>query len=284
MKKEQEEKEVWWEIVSNHVVMNVDKGKFHFLIPDGYEICDEKTNLDKIGEAFHIAKPLQLGLIKRLDGSFNVAAFFKTNPMESMNFDDTQGLIDGIHKSMADNQGLVEVRNGKTKRGYDYIYSIVKTVGDGKADPYGVRYFIRLNLRNKDSILEMFANFEEQGITGIRESTVGCIADSVGICELGKEKWFEDPYDSAYTRGVPKNLAEREGLDGLFPENPLTQAHEFLYAILNNTLVFIKKSPDENLSENREQLTEEQKEQESREFLRGLFEEKCRRHTVEVEV
>jgi putative ABC transport system permease protein len=53
---------------------------------------------------------------------------YPIGPEYAMPFDSPQDVIDGIHESMYEDQGLIEVDSGKTKAGNKYIESIVKTV------------------------------------------------------------------------------------------------------------------------------------------------------------
>ncbi len=80
----------------------------------------------------------------------------------------------GIHSCLSDSQGIIEVRNGVTKRGYRYIYSIIKNLSSEQFG--GVRYFLRLNLFYEKRIIEVQADFTEIGMTGIRESVCASLA------------------------------------------------------------------------------------------------------------
>ena len=273
-------------LVDGHTVVRFSGLKTQLLIPDEYEVITDKELKKAICEMFGIKK-FETSYIGQTANSLNVVTFFKQDKNQAMDFDDLDGLVAGIHESLAENQGLVEAKNGKTKRGYDYIYSIVKSVGSGEEMPFGVRYFIRLDIRLNGKIIEIYGNFEEQGTTGIRESMAACMASNAGICEMGSDKWNEDPFDPEYKKGNRKNLAEKEGLDGLFPENPLTQAHAFLLAVLNDELVIVKKeSEDETPSDTEEDdsLSEEEKKAKSNELIAGLFVDECRRHRYTVEI
>ena len=46
---------------------------------------------------------------------------------DAMPFGDDKALIDQIHNSLTDHQGLIEVESGTNPRGFEYIYSIIKT-------------------------------------------------------------------------------------------------------------------------------------------------------------
>ena len=269
-------------LVDGHTVVRFSGLKIQLLIPDEYEEITDKKFKKALCEMFGIKK-LETSYIAQTVNSLNVVTFFKPEKDHAMNFDDLDGLVAGIHDSLAEDQGLIEAKKGKTKRGYDYIYSIVKTVGSGEDMPLGVRYFVRLDISFNGKIIEIYGSFEEQGTTGVRESMAAIMAANAGVCELGSDKWNEDPFDPDYKRGNLKNLAEKEGLDGLFPENPLTQAHAFLLAVLNDELVIIKKESEGEKSSD-ETVSDEEKKAKSNEFLAGLFVDECRRHRYSVEI
>lgn len=266
-----------------HTVVTLNGCKMQLLIPDGY------TKLKRNNAVNQFVKSVQNTEVvyqKMVDNSNNALIIWKTDKAKSMDCSDTQQIIDGIHECLADNQGLIEVKNGKTKRGYNYIYSIVKTLADEDGIPLGVRYFLRMTLNIDSEYIEINGYFEEQGMTGIRESMSTEFARRAGLVEFtenGLEGWSEDPYDPDYTKGIVKNLAEKEGIDGLFPFNPLTQAREFVLAIVNDELVIIKKDESEDDDEVKEESDSEEKVDE-KEFCLGLFADECRRHTYEVNV
>ena len=69
-----------------------------------------------------------IGYFKEGVGYIAAVLFYEPDINAVMNFKDTKGLIDGIQKNMSDSEGMIEVKAGKTKSDYDYIYSIVKNV------------------------------------------------------------------------------------------------------------------------------------------------------------
>ena len=278
-----------------HVIIEPKNSGMKILFPDGYQELPVKRDPDMKKE-----KELypDLSFYQKIVGNCDAQIMvFRTTAERAMDFNDVQGLIDGIHQDMADNQGLICVDAGTTKRGWPYIYSIVKTL---KKDPIGVLYFLRMNLKKDDQYFEIIASFDEIGMTGSRESIAGCYAMNLGLYTIEVENgkmvgWSEDPYDPSYTRGIPMNLSERVGLDGLFPGNPLSQAREFVLAVTKDELVLIKKEDsseekEKEDTENEEQpddeTVDEQKKKDSDELLRSLFEksDRCRRHTYPVEI
>ena len=261
-----------------HTVVALNGSKMKLLLPDGY------TKLKRSNVVNQIVKAVQNTEVvyqKIVDYSNNAVIIWKTTKEKSMDCSEVQPIIDGIHECLAENQGVIEVKNGTTKRGYNYIYSIVKTLADEDGIPLGVRYFLRMTLNVDDEYIEINGFFEEQGMTGLRESMSTEFARRAGLVEFTEEGlagWSEDPYDASYTNGIVKNLAEREGLDGIFPYNPLTQARELVLAIVNDELVIIQKEDsEEDSSDTKEKIDE-------KEFCLKLFEDVCKRHTYPVEV
>jgi len=272
-----------------HTVVQLSGSKIRLLLPDGYERLKYRNPLKNAAKSIIREDS---GYRKTVETSDNVVMIFKTTPDNAMNPDDLQGLIDGIHRNMSDSQGIIEAKKGVTRREYRYIYSIVKTLLS--KDAGGVRYFLRMNVFHKNEILEIQAEFTEIRMTGKREAICVDFARRAGLADIfkdGYKDWAGDPYDPEYTRGVPKNLAEREGLDGLFPENPLSQAREFLLAVLKDELVTTCPDDDddgesgsEEKQESEDNLSAEEKAEREKSYFRDLFVDECRRYTVAIEV
>lgn len=270
-----------------HTIVQLNGSKIRILLPDGYERIKHKNVIK--GIASSIANE-DACFRKTVSTSDNVVLIIKTTPEKAMNPDDVQGLIDGIHEHLSESQGVIEVRNGETKRGYKYIYSIVKTLGDL---PSGVKYYLRLNLFCGQEVVELQAEFTEIGMTGQREAICGNLAERAGLinfADTGFEGWFCDPYDPDYTKGKLKNLAEKEGLDGLFPDNPLSQAHEFLYAVLRDEFTTVREKSTDDADSGDEQknseesLTQEEKTEKDKALWQQLFVDECKRCTIPIEV
>lgn len=272
-----------------HTIVQLTGTKIKVLFPDGYYKLKQKNVFKNAVK--NIVKD-ELAFQKIVGSSNNIVTIFKTVPDKAMNPEDVQGLIDDIHECLSEDQGIIEVRNGETKRGYRYIYSIVKNLPQ---DQFGVRYYLRLNLFHEKDIVEIRADFTEIGMTGLREAACVDLARRAGITDVfedGYKEWVKDPYDPEYTKGCLKNLAEKEGLDCLFPENPLSQAHEFLLAVLKDEFVTVRQesvddaeseSPlDQKESGNAED--KEGREESEKEFLQNVFVDECRRYTYLVEV
>lgn len=274
---------------SQHTVVQLAGSSIKILLPDGYERVKFKNPVENVAGALGNT---QVAYRKTIGNSDNATIISKISREKAMNPDDIQGLIDGIHSNLHDRQGLIEARNGITRWGYKYIYSIVKTLSEELGG--GVRYFVLLNIfsHNDKDIVEVQADFTEIRTTGLRESACTVYAEEAGYVNLQDEEWqktwFKDPYDPEYTKGLPKNLAEKEGLDVLFPYNPLSQAHEFLYAVLDDS--FVKQTnPDgdesKNVSDANEADSKEQDQKESQaDFLKRLFVDENMRITYPVDI
>lgn len=270
-------------VESDHTVLELKKSGMRLLIPDGYvtinggEAGNPRVDEDKEKQIFS----------KTVSTCNSCFIVFDTSPEEAMDFGGKQKVIDGIHKCMSDQQGLICVESGKTVRGYDYIYSIVKTLSREMLG--GVMYYVRMNLGYRGKVIEIQASFEEAGYTGMREAFSKEIAHRAGLCEFsGFDGWSEDPYDPGYKRGVPMNLAERVGLDGFFPDNPLSQAREFVQAVLFDELMEESDTdnPTSPIDKKDEDRMVNNDDEEEKEFLPLLFEkgESCRRHRYKVKV
>ena len=252
-------------------LVDMNLAGIRILIPDRYEYIknfesgDERV--DKSPEKFFFEK--------RTGSSYGIFGVFETLPEYGMDFDNDQQIIDDIHEGMDDNQGLICVKSGDTKRGYKYVYSIVKTISDK-----GASYILRINLKNKannECVAEIQGQFYEMGSTGLRDCIGMELAERLNLVKFKGDKmvgWNEDPYDKKFTRGIPMNLSERIGLDGMFPDHPLSQARELVQAVLFDELIdYAKEQADSDESKSEENMT-------------VLFEkgEILRRHTYEVEI
>lgn len=270
---------------NGHTVVQLTGSNIKILLPNGYEKLKYTNPFKDVAKS--IANS-DAAYRKTVETSDNIVMIFRTSPDKAMDPDDVQGLIDGIHENMNDHQGIIEVRNGKTPWGFKYIYSIVKNLSEEVGG--GVRYFLRLNIFSPKDIVEIQADFTEIGMTGMRESMSMIFAKKAGLCDVaedGWDGWFKDPYDSNYKKGVQKNLAEMEGLDIYFPYNPLSQAHEFLYAVLNDE--FVKQTndngeEDERPTDKTESGDQKATKEDEASFLKRLFVDKNMRITYPVDI
>ena len=144
---------------------------------------------------------------------------------ETMPFNNPQAVIDGIHNSIDDDQGLVEVEAPIPNK---CIYSIVKT----KMEPSGVQYCLTLHFNLSGKHYNVTGFFSEQGITGKRDTVVYELARRDGIIKSGFEGWAFDPYDNNFNRGFLMNLSENRQFDEMFPLHPLSETRKFIKNLL----------------------------------------------------
>lgn len=277
--------------MEKNTIVQLKGSKIQMLLPQGFERLKMKN---PIKDALNRITSDFVGYRKTVEYSDNIVLFKKISEEEAMNPDDRTELINGIHECLSDTQGIVEVKNGITVNGEKYIYSIVKNLVE---ETRGIRYFLRLDIFGEDikDIVEIQADFTEIRMTGVRESTTMVLARKAGLVTFEDNMikgWAEDPYDSGFTRGALKNLAEKEGLDAMFPGSPLSQAHEFLRAVINNEYVLIKKANDneeENSSSSSDKTDEDDRsdvdrQEQEKELLKKLFVDECLRYTVSVKL
>lgn len=136
----------------------------------------------------------------------------------------TSEIIKGIHANLGDNQGIIEIEKGKTKNGYDFVYSIIKT----KLEPSGLEYFLRMHIFSKEVIeLDIFS--DEIGTTGMRENMVFAMLKLKNF-----DDWSCDPYDKEYKKGLLMNKSEDRKYDDMTRGHPLTELRKTLEFICNN--------------------------------------------------
>lgn len=141
---------------------------------------------------------------------------------EAMPFNDAQGLIDGIHRSLDDDQGLIEVEVGG-HAGSRYAYSIVKMLKSAVV-PEGVQYTLTLDQECDGNIIRAQGFFDEQGTTGSRDMSVFHFYATQDGWDRTRDGWTRDPYDPDFKRGRRMNKSEFKEFDPLFPAHPLSMA------------------------------------------------------------
>ena len=138
-----------------------------------------------------------------------------------------QAIIDGLHRTLHDDQGLIEVEEGKTAAGRRYLYSVVKTL----KQPSGVQYTLILDLDDADCSVTVHGTFDEKGTTGFRDSMVFAMLSNGGkveVTEDGIKGWNADPYDPEYLKGSLMNCSETREYDTVFPLHPLSVLRQFV--------------------------------------------------------
>lgn len=155
-------------------------------------------------------------------------ALFYPMPSEfAMPYEDVQGVIDGIHSSLADDQGLVQVGNGRTDQHRPYIFSVVKT----RVEEQGLQYGLTLDVDAGSYAVHAQGFFDEGPTTGIRASASYSMLCGKGIVDEGMGSWTADPYDPGIRHGFLANAGESQEFDKLFPDHPLTLARNLVACI-----------------------------------------------------
>lgn len=263
---------------NNHTIVKLKDSNIKVLIPDGYIRLKKKNPLEEIQTKI---KNESVAFQKIVEISNNYIFVDKIKPQQLIKYSKEE-TIKAIRNLLKDNQGIIEVEYGYTKRGYRYIYTLVKELNN---EIRGCNYHLMIQLVNEeakefDAVL-ITGDFNEINMTGTRESLCLDLARRAGLIDFSKENifedWSEDPYDPEYKEGVLMNLSERAGLDSLFPFHPLTQCREVLKAVINDELVIIKK--EDNDAKKDEGFNENEKE-----FLLKLFNNEVDRITYDVEI
>lgn len=172
--------------------------------------------------------------MKRTADCLGLVQLFPIPRQASMEFGDKQVVIDRIHRSLAENQALIEVGSGERVGDFHYIYSIIKT----HKELSGVQYHMMLDVIYGDAVLRVNAFFDEIGSTGIRDVNVLnilCYEGNISIDDKVKmSSWQQDPYDKNLVRPYLMNLSEKREYDAMFPDHPLSQCRALLQYIQQN--------------------------------------------------
>ncbi len=228
------------------------------LLPRDYKRVDAGESL--YGDMYHTRKATDIQMFQDLKArSYGNIVVSHISWEDAMPFD-KESLINQIHSSLSENQGLIEVGTGCNPRGFDYIYSIIKTYHQ---DRLNVNYCVRMNIKNGDELIDMTGSFFEILMTGERSAMGWNLAMNAGFeCEDNKDGfpqikgWAKDPYDPNYTKGCLMIMPERSGLDGLFPYDPLTQARELVLALTEDSYF---KTRDEIEAESKREVDKKDK-------------------------
>lgn len=226
------------------------------LLPKDYSRVDNGAVL--YDEMYHAGSRSDIEMFQNLASrSCGNIVISHMDPADAMPFGDKDALIAAIHDSLEDNQGLIEVGCGTNPRGYEYIYSIIKTYHQEKLN---ANYCVRMDIRNGDELIEVSASFFEMFMTGERGSFALSMAWNAKL-EIDPETdfpkgWAQDPYDPEYDKGCLMIMAERRGFDGLFPGDPLSQARELVLALTEDSYY---KTHEEIEAESEEKKKEEKR-------------------------
>lgn len=252
------------------LIVSVNDTAIKILFPDGYRQMKNK----ELMQAFPATKGVYY--YKSVENSTNKIIVYKADSEDTFDCNDIQKIIDIAYQELSDNDGLIEVKAGESVQGYKYAYIIAKTIS--KELSQGVSYTLKLDIYSNNDIVEMVGVFDEVGMTGMRDSICYSLARKAGLAGEQMEGWEEYPYDSEFKKGHGKNLSEKEGIDGLFPYHPLTQARELLLSVLNNDFVIIQKKKDDNEED------DEPEKKDDIELTRELFVDRCRRHRTHIDI
>jgi len=218
---------------------NVDRsGDEPFLIPEQYSRIDSVQMVEMQMPEGSIGYTIATG------NATGIIVCFDVPPETSMPFDSPESLIEFLHGSMNDNQGIIEVRNGTCKNGGRYVYYIMKYwYGEDIIPSRICGYQLNFNFEIGDQVFFISGSFDEVGMTGVRDSIgIELLAKAkeqsgqpADLTDIMENEWFCDPYDPEYTKGFLMNKSEVSELDSVFPEHPLSVTRALVkYVVENN--------------------------------------------------
>ena len=290
--------------------IKLNNSQVTLLLPRDYTEVDNDQEL--YSDMYHKRNATDVRMFQSVAGmSYGNTVVSHISEADAMTFGDKDALIKSIHDSLGDNQGLIEVESGTNPRGFEYIYSIIKTYHE---EDLNVNYCLRMNIRKDSEIIEVLGSFFESGFTGHRSALGWNLGMSAGLemeddSPMHIKGWWQDPYDPEYKKGCLMIMCERKGLDGLFPGDPLTQARELVFALTEDSYYKTreeidaedkendkeekktvkgkkgKKAEEIKLDDNREESSDEEK-KDGKSVLRDAFEDKVVRaggYKVEIE-
>ena len=129
--------------------------------------------------------------------------------------------------------------------GFCFIETIFKEPISPDGIPSGVNYLGTLTLPLSNYHFQIMLKICENGITGLRDSTIFAKWHSengeIKSHENGKIiGWSKDPYDESVIDGRPMNLSESQKYDLDFPDHPLSELRKKM-EILKNDMVIDQK-------------------------------------------
>lgn len=144
-------------------------------------------------------------------------------------------IIDLLRNTLDGESGIIEVGCGTTENGNEYAFDLFKRhITD--MDPIGVvDYTLNINVWKDGDIHFINGSFQENGMTGMRDTTVYEIYRKKGYFQNDQhDGWNRDPYDSKCKEGFLMNLSEQKEFDDMFPDHPLSEARELIDFIITN--------------------------------------------------
>ena len=220
------------------VLRNVDRTeKDPFLIPEEYSRIDpaqmEELQMPKDSVGYTIATSNATGII----------VCFEVPEDTAMPFDSPESLVDILHGSMDDNQGIIEVKNGNCRNGGRFVYYIMKYwYGEDHISSRVCGYQLNFNFEIGKKVYFISGSFDEAGMTGQRDS-IGLMlltnekeqtGQPVDLTDIMEHDWFIDPYDPDYTKGFLMNRSEVPELDSMFPGHPLSVTRSLINFVVEN--------------------------------------------------
>lgn len=207
------------------------------------DLTDDNIKIDQIikldiPDEYHVLESLpedpKDSISYGKDTSMSIG-FIQTYPIpvsQTMPMDNNEIIINGIHKSLSNNQGLIEVKSGFTRYNKQYAYSIVKNIKNTN----GVIYILTMHIMTKLQAICIKGNFEERGTTGVRDTTVFEYCRRENLIKFENDKvvgWNKDPYDENFNFGITMNLSENIEYDRSFPLHPLSQLRSFIAEVID---------------------------------------------------
>ena len=141
-----------------------------------------------------------------------------------------EGMINGLHSALGEDQGIVELDKGKTYDRHEYAYTIVKN----KLGPKGTQYLLTFHILKDNVVYNVQGFFNEKGAFGSREGVVMTkLAGENKINISTMDGWKVDPYNVNYKKGYLMNLSEKKDYDEMFPNHPLSEARKVLEYLID---------------------------------------------------
>ena len=122
---------------------------------------------------------------------------YMINQRKAMPFDNEKVIIEGIHMSLPEDEALIEVKAGNTNNKRRYVYSTIKI----KQKPFGVQYYLQMDVEYQGAAICINGYFVEKGTTGMRDNMIWVLACREGIVSASdNSKWMFDPYNKSLKR------------------------------------------------------------------------------------
>ena len=135
--------------------IKLNNSNITLLIPRDYSEVENAEEL--YDEMYHKRSASDVRMFQNVAGmTYGNTVISHIEASDAMPFGDKQSLIKTIRDTFADNQGLIEVETGNNPRGFEYIYSIIKTYHQ---DELNVNYCLRMNIKQGNEIIEILGSF-----------------------------------------------------------------------------------------------------------------------------